>query len=116
MKRYIRNAQYTMDHDNKMEVMGWLDFAESKIAQFCKEHSAGEYYYEVDDVSWGTDCFSIPIFRGSNSDPRNRKLFGEFRFGYDPEDVYHRDAEEQVEEKVDDFIDDLGSYFDENGI
>lgn len=110
MKRYIRSAQYTMDHDNKMDVMKWLDTAEHLIHKFCKDHSNDEFYYEIDDVSWGTDCFSIPVFKGDRSNPKNYKKVMEFRFTYDPDDVFERSAEDQVEEETRDFIYDLSYY------
>lgn len=108
MKRYIRNS-YTMDHENKFEVMKWLDSAADAISRFCKAHSNDDIYYEVDDVSWGTDCINVPVFQGSFKDPRKYKKIDEFRFCYDSDDSFDRTAEEQLSDKLDEFLD-LLSY------
>lgn len=104
MKRYIRNS-YTMDHQNKLKVMEWLDDSAERISRFCKQHSNDTTYYEVDDVSWGTDCINIPVFQGSFDDPRKRKQIDSFRFCYDPDDVFERSAEDQLAEELDEFLD-----------
>lgn len=107
MKRYIRSTQYTMDYDDKLQVMKWLDSAESKIWKFCRDHSDGDVFYEIDDVSWGTDCFNIPVFKGDRISPNNYRKVSEFRFCYDPDDVFERSVESQVEQETNDFIYDL---------
>ena len=111
MKRYIRNNQYTMEHDNKMKVMQWLDIAEPEINKFCKAHS-GKHYYEIDDVTWGTDYINIPIYEGWIDRPRSRRLFKEFTFRRDsntPESAVERLLINQVH----DFINYLESLVEE---
>ncbi len=103
MKRYIRSS-YTMSHENKLDVMKWLDTAATKINKFCKEHSNDIHYYEVDDVSWGTDCINIPVWEGSMDKPDDYRMIREFRFCYDRDDVFERSAEEQLKDAVDEFL------------
>lgn len=113
MKRYIK-SNYTMDFDNKFEVMTWLDYAEKKIVNFCKVYSGNKYYYEVDDVAWGTNSFAIPVWRGDNEEDLRRMSKGKFprpvnidtfKFRYDPED--DRSAIDQVDDAVSEFLRDL---------
>ena len=106
MKRYIHSS-HIMDHENKLEVMKWLDRAVGEISQFCRKHFTDTTYYETDDVSWGTDCINIPIFEGRFDNPRRSRKIDEFRFCYDPEDTFERSAEEQLADKLDEFLDSL---------
>lgn len=121
MKRYIKTdtntsidiiniddgEDYTMSFDDKMNVMQWLDVAESKIRNYLKSRRTDSTYYEVDDVSWGTDCFEIPIFKGDTQKPGKTYEIDKFRFCYDLDDVFERTALEQLHDAVDEFIDNL---------
>ena len=98
-----------MDFDNKMDVMKWLDDAEKVIRKLCKEISNDKYFFEIDDVRWGTDCFEIPIFKGyweeePLSGPGRYEQYDLFRFCYDQDDVFERSAEEQLKDALDEFL------------
>lgn len=103
----IVNAAYTMTYENKVDVMKWLDTAESRIRKYLKTLETDTTYYEVDDVSWGTDCFRIPIFKGDFRKPGRTTEVDAFKFCYDPDDVFERSAEQQLAEKLYEFIDDF---------
>ena len=103
----IVNAAYTMTYENKVDVMKWLDTAESRISKYLKTLQTDTTYYEVDDVSWGTDCFRIPIFKGDFRKPGRTTEVDAFKFCYDPDDVFERSAEQQLDEKLYEFIDDF---------
>ena len=103
-----------MDFDNKFEVMKWLDYAEKKIVNFCKAYSDNKYYYEVDDVTWGTNSFAIPVWRGDKEEDLRLMSRGRlpkpinidtFTFRYDPDD--DRSAIDQVDDAVAEFLRDL---------
>lgn len=103
----IVNAAYTMTYENKVDVMKWLDTAESRIRKYLKTLETDTTYYEVDDVSWGTDCFRIPIFKGDFRKSGRTTEVDAFKFCYDPDDVFERSAEQQLDEKLYEFIDDF---------
>lgn len=111
MKRYIKSTEYTpLDFDNKMDVMKWMDIAEARIRQFCKTLSTKDYYYEVDDVSWGSSSFQIPVFKGSKSDPKDYHQAYVFKFYYDEDDG---SAIKQLNHALDEWIDDIEYYRNE---
>lgn len=114
MKRYIQahhivndDVDYTMEFENKIDVMRWLDIAEPKIRKYLKSLQTDTTYYEVDDVSWGKDCFQIPIFQGDFRKPDKYFEVDKFKFCYDPDDVYDRTAIEQLNDKLDEFLDEF---------
>ena len=111
----IVNAAYTMTYENKVDVMKWLDTAESQIRKYLKTLKTDTTYYEVDDVSWGTDCFRIPIFKGDSRKPGRTIEVDAFKFCYDPDDVFERSAEQQLDEKLYEFIDDFSLRHAFNG-
>lgn len=96
-----------MTYENKIDVMKWLDTAESRIRKYLKTLTTDTTFYEVDDVSWGTDCFRIPIFKGDFRKPGRTIEIDAFKFCYDPDDVFERDAEQQLDEKLYEFIDEF---------
>lgn len=105
----ITSSYEPMDFDNKMDVMKWLDDAEKVIRKLCKEISNDKYFFEIDDVRWGTDCFEIPIFKGYWNDdplsgPGRYEQYDLFRFCYDRDDTFERSAEEQLKDELDEFL------------
>ena len=106
MKRFVYST-VTMSHSDKFKVMEWLDLAERAINKFCKAKSNDQYFYEIDDVSWGSDCISVPVWKGSRTNRKDYKLVQKFTFGYDADDVFGRSEEEQLADKLDEFIDSL---------
>lgn len=111
------STDYTMDFDNKMDIMKLLDYAEPILREICEDYSTAINYYEVDDVSWGTNRFSIPIFDreypslAKNRMPRER-LLNTFTFVYHPDDVLERSAMEQLQDALDEFIEELKMQID----
>ena len=114
MKKYIK-SDFTMDFDNKFKVMEWLEYASNKIDKLVRSKSTEDAHWEIDDVSWGTNCFDVPIFIGRMPKKLNQKPYYEeydrFRFCYDPEDdpddEYNLAPQEQLDEKLDEFLDNL---------
>ena len=117
MKRYIKSQDIininddgddvTMNFDNKIDVMKWLDIAEPRIRKFLNTLKTNTTFYEVDDIAWGKDCFQIPIFKCDYRTPGKMLEFDKFKFCYDPDDVFDRTALEQLNDKLDEFIDDF---------
>jgi len=106
-----RTIESSSDAADNIDIMPWLNIAEREIREHLKSFCTDTTYYEVDDIKWGKDCFEIPIFKGSfkgnTARPGQTQEIDAFRFYYDPDDVFERDIEGQVVDKLEEFLDEF---------